>query len=282
MVKLLIGDNMQNLDEIKQSIQRNYERLTLRMEEVAPLDEFLDIHEVQNRISGVTIEFASTFDDSIDDYRYNGLSNTIIINKKYLERSDINPKNLFMDMVLQISFYDSKTKTSGFGSNLYEALNKGFREMLTINITQENRSQEYFESDEYVYANLFCRIFDVATLQKAFFQKKPEIITRTIRDKSVKQGSLFRKMNEEANRNMKVRFSKQGQSSLDKIQVDMMNFLIDENPGKEEVNDFLSNTVSSPYIFRDKNKYQNLPLSSKTLDKIYLDYVKQSENNKIY
>lgn len=282
MVKLLIGDNMQNLDEIKQSIQRNYERLMLRMEEVAPLDEFLDVREVQSRISGVATEFASTFDDSVNDYKYNGLNNTIIVNKKYLERGDINSDNLFMDMALQIAFYDSKTKTSGFGSNLYEALNKGFREMLTISITQENRSQEYFESDEYVYANLFCRIFDVTTLQKAFFQKNPEIITHSVRDKSVTQGELFKKMNEEANRNMKVRFSKQGKSSLDKIQVDMMEFLVGDNPKKEVVNDFLDNTVSNPYIFRDKSKYNNLPLSSKTLDKIYLEYMKQSENSKTY
>lgn len=273
---------MQNLEEIKQNIQRNYERLTLRMEKVAPLDAFLDVNEVQSRINSVHTEFASTFDNSIEDYKYNGLNNTIIVNKKYLERADINPNNLLMDMVLQISFYDDKTKTSGFGSNIYEALNKGFREMLAINITQENRSQDYFESDEYVYANLFCRLFDVSILQKAFFQKNPEMITDLIRDKSVEQGSLFKKMNEEANRNMKVRFSKQGQSSLDKIQIDMMDFLVSENPEKKEVDDFLDNTVSSPYIFKEESKYRNLPLSSHTLNKIYLDYVKQSQNDKTY
>lgn len=275
---------MLNLDEIKRSIQESCEKLILKIKEIAPFNEFSPIPEeiLKERISNLRVEKASIFDNSVDDYKYNGLNNTIIVDKKYLGRPDINLENLYMDMALQVTFYNSELQMSGFGNETLEALNKGFREMLVLNIVGSDRSVEYFESDEYIYTNLFCQLFDVSTLQEAYFKNNPSLILDLLKGKSLEQGVLFKMFNEEANRNMKIRISKKGKSSLGKVQEGMLNFLIMDEPDKGLVSRFLDNMARNSEIFRESNKYDNLNSSNQMLEQIYLDYVQKLSEEKTY
>ena len=224
------------------------------------------------------IEKASIFDSIVDDYKYNGLQNTIIVNKRYLQREDIVPDNLFMDMALNVALYNSDKKTSGFGTENFEALNKGIREMLTTSIIGECRSKESFESDEYVFANLMCQIVDSSILEAAFFYNDPSLI---VESPAIK-GNLdaFKKVNMLANHNMKSRLGKRSLSELDEIQYDLFNLYTETNPSKEQLESFLANTVTNSSIFKDSEKYKRLDRMD--FDDMYKDYLLIQESSKRY
>ena len=156
---------MVNKEQIKEEIKNSVDFYKKRIKESLKdnvQDDYMYFatseFDLDLRVQGLTVDFSNLFDESIVDYKYNGLTNEVIINKKYLKREDINLNNLYMDIALDVAYYNPKLKFSGFGSENYEALNKGFREILANCLTETSRSSEYFESDEYVFANLLTRM----------------------------------------------------------------------------------------------------------------------------
>lgn len=272
---------MVSINEIKDGIQRSIDYYKKRIKEslngqVPENYNYFSTSEsdLDLRADGLTIEYSSIFDNSIIDYKYNGLQNKVIINKKYLKREDINLNNLFMDIALNIAYYNPDMKCSGFGNENYEALNKGFREILTLNIVGMDRSSEFFESDEYVYANLLSRIFDLSTLLHAYKENEPDYFREELSRRSIEFGDKFSKINEIANRNYKARNNKKELSSLDEIEYKLFDLKLLDEPTKENLDDFISNMVSSSHIFRDEKKYKRLDKVDITTE--YENYLESS------
>jgi len=272
---------MVSINEIKDGIQRSIDYYKKRIKEslngqVPENYNYFSTSEsdLDLRADGLTIEYSSIFDNSIIDYKYNGLQNKVIINKKYLKREDINLNNLFMDIALNIAYYNPDMKCSGFGNENYEALNKGFREILTLNIVGMDRSSEFFESDEYVYANLLSRIFDLPTFWYAYKENEPDYFREELSRRSIEFGDKFSKINEIANRNYKARNNKKELSSLDEIEYKLFDLKLLDEPTKENLDDFISNMVSSSHIFRDEKKYKRLDKVDITTE--YENYLESS------
>lgn len=271
------------LEQIKRVIIENYGYLKDRLGDEILSDPncfSIPIEALDVRFEDLKVEFSSIFDNSTQDYKYNGLNNTLIINKKYSLREDLNLSNFFMDIVLNIAYYNPVLKYSGFGNETYEALNKGFREMITLSIIEDGRSKEHFESDEYIYANLFSRMIGIEPLWSAFAKNDPNYINNALREKSIEYSELFGNLNAEANRNNKFRISKKGISTLDKIESDLIKMFLLDNPSKDELEIFLTNMVSEPTIFKDSQKYERL--TSLDLDAIYNNYVQSLNTEKTY
>lgn len=270
---------MVSLEEIKKNIQmtaKDYKRELVDGTKGAVDENYqyfvTSDFDLNLRFEGLTVTFASIFDDSVFDYKYNGLENEIIINKKYLKRTDINLYNLYMDMAINILYYNHDMKMSGFCSENYEALNKGFREIIAKNVTGLDRSNEYFESDEYVYANLLCRVFDLSTLWFAFTKNDVELFRNELSKRSIEFSEQFDKINEIANRNYKVRNSKKEVSTLDDIEYSLFTLKVLDDPTKEELDQFMANMILSSKIFKDEKKYQRLDkLNMDTEYKNYID-----------
>lgn len=273
---------MLNLEEIKKSIVVNYNYFIERVKDVTPPNELFAVTEqmMKLRLDDLKIEKASIFDNSVEDYKYNGLTNSIIVNKKYLDRKDVFLENLYMDMALNVAFYNPKCRFSGFGSETFEALNKGIREMLVISLVDGCRSSEYFESDEYVYANLVSTMINPLDLQLAYYQNNPKIFMDKLDSSFSYNIEQFHEVNKLANHNMKNRIGKKSTSSLDKIQTDLFKLFLSQNPNKEQVERFLADTVSSSMIFKDEQKYERL--DSLDFDNMYKDYVQSMETGKTY
>lgn len=275
---------MVSINEIKDGIQRSIDYYKKRIKEslngqVPENYNYFSTSEsdLDLRADGLTIEYSSIFDNSIIDYKYNGLQNKVIINKKYLKREDINLNNLFMDIALNIAYYNPDMKCSGFGNENYEALNKGFREILTLNIVGMDRSSEFFESDEYVYANLLTRIFDLSTFWYAYKENEPDYFRNELSKRSIEFGDKFSKINEIANRNYKARNNKKELSSLDEIEYKLFDLKLLDEPTKESLDDFISNMASSSHIFRDEKKYKRLDKVDITTE--YENYLESSISN---
>ncbi len=275
---------MVSINEIKDGIQRSIDYYKKRIKEslngqVPENYNYFSTSEgdLDLRADGLTIEYSSIFDNSIIDYKYNGLQNKVIINKKYLKREDINLNNLFMDIALNIAYYNPDMKCSGFGNENYEALNKGFREILTLNIVGMDRSSEFFESDEYVYANLLTRIFDLSTFWYAYKENEPDYFRNELSKRSIEFGDKFSKINEIANRNYKARNNKKELSSLDEIEYKLFDLKLLDEPTKENLDDFISNMASSSHIFRDEKKYKRLDKVDITTE--YENYLESSISN---
>lgn len=272
------------LEQVKKIIIEHYGYLKDRLGDILADPSYqcfpIDESAMDVRFEDLQVEFSSIFDSSVEDYKYNGLTNTVVLNKKYAKREDINPSNLFMDIVLNIAYYNPVLKYSGFGNETYEALNKGFREMVTLSIVEEGRSKEHFESDEYVYANLMSRIIGIEPLWGAYSKNDLNYITNVLREKSIEYSEIFGKLNTEANRNNKFRISKKGISTLDKIQSSLIDMYLLDNPSQEEFESFISNIITSPEVFKDSKKYERL--TSLDIDPIYVDYVNSLNTEKTY
>ena len=270
---------MVSIEQIKEEIKNSVEFYKIRIKESlkgnVPDDyKYFSTSEfdLDLRVNGLTVEFSNLFDNSITDYKYNGLTNEVIINKKYLKRPDVNLGHLYMDIALNIAYYNPELKCSGFGTETYQALNKGFREILTNCLTGTNRSSEYFESDEYVYANLMTRIFDLSTFWRAYQENEPDYFRDELKHRSIEFGEKFSKINEIANRNYKVRNNKKELSSLDEIEYKLFDLILLDEPTKESLEQFMSNMVASSKIFKDEKRYQRLDkLDVETEYKNYLE-----------
>lgn len=272
---------MVSLDQVKSSIQKSIDYYKREIKESlkgqVPEDYnyfSTSEYDLDLRKDGLTVEFSNVFDSSIIDYKYNGLQNKVIINKKYLKREDINLNNLSMDIALNIAYYNPDMKCSGFGNQNYEALNKGFREILALSIVRTDRSKEYFESDEYVYANLLTRIFDLSTFWYAYKENEPDYFRDELNKRSIEFGDKFSKINEIANRNYKVRNNKKELSSLDEIEYQLFNLKLLDEPTKESLDDFINNMVSCSKIFKDEKRYQRL--DELDVDIEYKNYLESS------
>ena len=275
---------MVNQEQIKEDIKNSVDFYKKRIKESLKdnvQDDYMYFatseFDLDLRVQGLTVEFSNLFDESIVDYKYNGLTNEIIINKKYLKREDINLNNLYMDIALDVAYYNPKLKFSGFGSENYEALNKGFREILANCLTETSRSSEYFESDEYVFANLLTRIFDLSTFWHAYQENEPDYFRDELKKRSIEFGEKFSKINESANRNYKVRNNKKELSSLDEIEYRAFDLLLLENPPITMLDEFVTNMAFSSKIFKDEKKYQRLDRLK--LDTEYKNYL-ESLNSK--
>lgn len=275
---------MVNINEIKDGIQKSIDYYKKEIKESLNGQVSSDYNyfstsesDLDLRVNGLTIEYSSIFDNSIIDYKYNGLQNKVIINKKYLKREDINLNNLFMDIALNIAYYNPDMKCSGFGNENYEALNKGFREILALNIVGMDRSSEYFESDEYVYANLLSRIFDLSTFWYAYKENEPDYFRDELSKRSIEFGDKFSKLNEIANRNYKTRNNKKELSSLDEIEYKLFDLKLLDEPNKENLDDFISNMISSSNIFKDEKRYKRLDRVNITTE--YQNYLESSISN---
>lgn len=275
---------MVNKEQIKEEIKNSVDFYKKRIKESLKdnvQDDYMYFatseFDLDLRVQGLTVEFSNLFDESIVDYKYNGLTNEVIINKKYLKRDDINLNNLYMDIALDVAYYNPKLKFSGFGSENYEALNKGFREILANCLTETSRSSEYFESDEYVFANLLTRIFDLSTFWHAYQENEPDYFRDELKKRSIEFGEKFSKINESANRNYKVRNNKKELSSLDEIEYRAFDLLLLENPPITMLDEFVTNMAFSSKIFKDEKKYQRLDRLK--LDTEYKNYL-ESLNSK--
>ncbi len=275
---------MVNKEQIKEEIKNSVDFYKKRIKESLKdnvQDDYMYFatseFDLDLRVQGLTVEFSNLFDESIVDYKYNGLTNEVIINKKYLKREDINLNNLYMDIALDVAYYNPKLKFSGFGSENYEALNKGFREILANCLTETSRSSEYFESDEYVFANLLTRIFDLSTFWHAYQENEPDYFRDELKKRSIEFGEKFSKINESANRNYKVRNNKKELSSLDEIEYRAFDLLLLENPPITMLDEFVTNMAFSSKIFKDEKKYQRLDRLK--LDTEYKNYL-ESLNSK--
>ncbi len=275
---------MVNKEQIKEEIKNSVDFYKKRIKESLKdnvQDDYMYFatseFDLDLRVQGLTVEFSNLFDESIVDYKYNGLTNEVIINKKYLKREDINLNNLYMDIALDVAYYNPKLKFSGFGSENYEALNKGFREILANCLTKTSRSSEYFESDEYVFANLLTRIFDLSTFWHAYQENEPDYFRDELKKRSIEFGEKFSKINESANRNYKVRNNKKELSSLDEIEYRAFDLLLLENPPITMLDEFVTNMAFSSKIFKDEKKYQRLDRLK--LDTEYKNYL-ESLNSK--
>ena len=275
---------MVNKEQIKEEIKNSVDFYKKRIKESLKdnvQDDYMYFatseFDLELRVQGLTVEFSNLFDESIVDYKYNGLTNEVIINKKYLKREDINLNNLYMDIALDVAYYNPKLKFSGFGSENYEALNKGFREILANCLTETSRSSEYFESDEYVFANLLTRIFDLSTFWHAYQENEPDYFRDELKKRSIEFGEKFSKINESANRNYKVRNNKKELSSLDEIEYRAFDLLLLENPPITMLDEFVTNMAFSSKIFKDEKKYQRLDRLK--LDTEYKNYL-ESLNSK--
>lgn len=269
---------MVNKEQIKEEIKNSVDFYKKRIKESLKdnvQDDYMYFatseFDLDLRVQGLTVEFSNLFDESIVDYKYNGLTNEVIINKKYLKREDINLNNLYMDIALDVTYYNPKLKFSGFGSENYEALNKGFREILANCLTETSRSSEYFESDEYVFANLLTRIFDLSTFWHAYQENEPDYFRDELKKRSIEFGEKFSKINESANRNYKVRNNKKELSSLDEIEYRAFDLLLLENPPITMLDEFVTNMAFSSKIFKDEKKYQRLDRLK--LDTEYKNYL---------
>lgn len=269
---------MVNKEQIKEEIKNSVDFYKKRIKESLKdnvQDDYMYFatseFDLDLRVQGLTVEFSNLFDESIVDYKYNGLTNEVIINKKYLKREDINLNNLYMDIALDVAYYNPKLKFSGFGSENYEALNKGFREILANCLTETSRSSEYFESDEYVFANLLTRIFDLSTFWHAYQENEPDYFRDELKKRSIEFGEKFSKINESANRNYKVRNNKKELSSLDEIEYRAFDLLLLENPPITMLDEFVTNMAFSSKIFKDEKKYQRLDRLK--LDTEYKNYL---------
>lgn len=275
---------MVNINEIKDGIQKSIDYYKKEIKESLNGQVSSDYNyfstsegDLDLRVNGLTIEYSSIFDNSIIDYKYNGLQNKVIINKRYLKREDINLNNLFMDIALNIAYYNPDMKCSGFGNENYEALNKGFREILALNIVGMDRSSEYFESDEYVYANLLSRIFDLSTFWYAYKENEPDYFRDELSKRSIEFGDKFSKINEIANRNYKTRNNKKELSSLDEIEYKLFDLKLLDEPNKEDLDNFISNMISSSSIFKDEKRYKRLDRVNITTE--YQNYLESSISN---
>lgn len=282
MIELLVGDDMLNLETIKKSVVVNYNYFIERVKDVTPPNELFIMNEdmMRSRIEDLTIEKASIFDKTIEDYQYNGLTNTIIVNKKYLERKDIFLENLYMDMALMVALYNPERKISGFGTEKFWALNKGIREMLALSLVNQGRSTEYFESDEYVYANIVSLMIDPLDLQLSYYKNDPEIFIEKMNPLLSQELDKFNKINMLANYNMKSRLSEKSNSKLAFIQSELFELFLSTNPTKEQVDTFLANTVSNSAVFKDSQKYKRL--DALNFDSMYEDYMQTMETGKTY
>lgn len=287
MLKYILGDNMLNIVEIKENIANSYNAFCTKIDGIMGLDNYnqffgVSKEEAQKRFENLSIEKSGIFDESIYDYKYNGLTNTVIINPKYFNREDINLDNFYMDIVLNIATYNKNLGYSGFGSDVYEALNKGYREMLTLSIVENDRSKEYFESDEYLYANLFSKMYDVSNLMLAYLKNETRFINEFLATKSIPQSELFTNINLEANRNMKVRQTSKGVSYINNIQSKMLDLLLLDMPDRETVDDFVNNIVLAPEVFKDSEKYLNLNSLKDSIQKTCNTYLNSIDNKKVY
>lgn len=273
---------MLNLETIKKSVVVNYNYFIERVKDVTPPNDLFIMNEdmIRSRIEDLTIEKASIFDKTIEDYQYNGLTNTIIVNKKYLERKDIFLENLYMDMALMVALYNPERKISGFGTEKFWALNKGIREMLALSLVNQGRSTEYFESDEYVYANIVSLMIDPLDLQLSYYKNDPEIFIEKMNPLLSQELDKFNKINMLANYNMKSRLSEKSNSKLAFIQSELFELFLSTNPTKEQVDTFLANTVSNSAVFKDSQKYKRL--DALNFDSMYEDYMQTMETGKTY
>lgn len=271
---------MVNINEIKTGVKSSFDFYKTKIKESlkgqVPDDyRYFPIleDELDLRFDNLTIEYASIFDNSVTDYVYNGLQNKLIISKKYFKREDINFDNLFMDIVVNIAYYNPETKFSGFGNENFEALNKGFREIIVRSLTNSCRSEEYFESDEYIYANLISRIFDLKILWNAFQDNDPDYFNEDMKkNRNIEFYEIFIKLNQIANRNYKVRNNKKELTSLDEIEYLLFKLKLLDEPSKEELDEFMANMAFTSEIFKDEKKYQRLnELNFDNEYKIYLE-----------
>lgn len=226
-----------------------------------------DIEQIKN----LNVEFASPIDKTVISYNYNPMNNTLIINKKYFNRNDIALENIYSDIILNI-FHKN-----GFDSEEYRALNKGYREILANTLSGSSASSDYFESDEYVYANLMGQIVGVDTLNQAFAQNKPNLITEAIkRINDVDTIVSIKKANDLANHNLLRATTK---SSLPSIQVSLTDAYLRTNPNREDSERFLANTVTSDAVFKDKERY--LELNTININEQILNYINSLENKNV-
>ena len=179
-----------------------------------------------------------------------------------------------------VALYNPERKISGFGTEKFWALNKGIREMLALSLVNQGRSTEYFESDEYVYANIVSLMIDPLDLQLSYYKNDPEIFIEKMNPLLSQELDKFNKINMLANYNMKSRLSEKSNSKLAFIQSELFELFLSTNPTKEQVDTFLANTVSNSAVFKDSQKYKRL--DALNFDSMYEDYMQTMETGKTY
>lgn len=223
------------------------------------------------KINNINVEYASPIDKTIFNYKYNPMNNSLIINKKYFDRNDIALENIYCDIILNI-FHKN-----GFDSEEYRALNKGYREILANTLSGSSVSSEYFESDEYIYANLMGQILGVDTLNQAFALNNPNLITEKLKQiDNVEVILSIKKANDLANHNL-LRAS--NKSYLSDIQMFLTGAYLKTNPSKDDAEAFLTNTVTTDAVFKERERY--IGLNTINLNEQILNYINNLENENV-
>lgn len=226
-----------------------------------------DIEKIKN----INVEFASPIDKTVIGYNYNPMSNTLIVNKNYFIRNDIALENFYSDIILNV-FHNN-----GFDCEEYRALNKGFREILANTLSGSSISSDYFESDEYVYANLMGQIVGVDTLNEAFAKNNPNLITEKLKNfEDIDTIVSIKNANDLANHNMLRATTK---SSLPSIEVSLTDAYLRTNPSRDDAERFLANTVTSDAVFKDRERY--VELNTININDQILNYINNLENENV-
>jgi len=233
--------------------------------------EYTSINFDIEKIKNINIEYASPVDKTVISYKYNPMNNTLIINQNYFIRNDIALENIYSDIILNI-FHNN-----GFDCEEYRALNKGYREILANTLSGSSVSSEYFESDEYIYANLMGRFVGVDTLSKAFVTNNPNLITEKIKQlDNVDTIVGIKNANALANHNLLRATPK---SLLPSIEVSLTDAYLKTNPSREQAESFLANTITSDEVFMNREKY--IELNTININEQVLDYISNLENQNV-
>lgn len=233
--------------------------------------EYTSINFDIEKIKNINIEYASPVDKTVISYKYNPMNNALIINQDYFLRNDIALENVYSDIILNI-FHNN-----GFDCEEYRALNKGYREILANTLSGSSVSSDYFESDEYIYANLMGQIIGVDILNQAFATNNPNLITGALKKiDNVDSIVAIKNANDLANHNLLRATTK---SLLPNIEVSLTDAYLKTNPSIDDVETFLANIVTSDAVFKDREKY--VGLNAININEQILNYINSLENQNV-
>lgn len=208
-------------------------------------DRTVDLNNFERSFENLSTTLPHSIAEKVDGYSYQPSTGVMIINESYFLRKDINEKNIYMQMVLDLLYNNGEIV--GFGKPNLKALNKGLRETIAKNLVGEETIDGPV-SDEYVYTQLVGRIVGLGILMEAFKQNKPEILEQQL----ARYG--LDKVNELAEYNVFRNQSPDRVSQLARIQIQLYRISEMKNLNTDDI---VNNMVFSSKVL-DDGKHKNL------------------------
>ncbi len=264
MLEWIVGDNMQELQQIKDSLNINP-----NLNKNAKNTIFLLLQNMKNKMvqtyqltlpTNLLIErlqtvslFKSGEFINKDLYQYNIQENIIYLKMKEIKKEGISETYLLAQALLEMAYIKNPKKAErGIDGQEFVAIKKGTIEILANNLVG-NDGERGISEDEQIFVNM-ANIITNGEISQAFLEQNDQKL------RSVLLNKKYRLLGANGLANYNAVYSTKGDSQLGNVEMQLIDsfFRLPDEEVKEKLLQFEAHVISNPNVMSRPNKYNSL------------------------